>query len=165
MAKSKYKNVRQVIASLVCDDDFAVIDAAMKQMGDAKLVVGPANANIGGWGKADTDLQEDLAINGTTISGTSKYVEDYTSAGFKPTDHHFIYVKVDTTLDSDLYELSVGITKQSVLDDDKDIVLVVANNKKPVKVQVKEKATGEIVKEETYTLDLTFAEQVVDPNA
>ena len=156
MAKSKYFNVRQVIAGMLCDDDFKVIDAAMKQIEGAKIIVGPVNANIGGWGKADTDLQSELTVTGSTIKGTSKYVEDYTAAGFKSTDHHFIYLKVDTTLDQTIYDLTVGITKQSVLDTDKDIVLVVANNKKPVKLQVIEKATGNVVDEDTYGLDLTF---------
>lgn len=35
MAKSEYKNVRQFIAGILCDEDFAKVDAAMKSENQA----------------------------------------------------------------------------------------------------------------------------------
>ena len=155
MSKASYKNVRRTIQNMLNDDEFEIIDEAMSGKEGTKLVVG-AKPEV--FSKQVSSFQSGVTVEGLTIKGTLKEVtEQWTEAGFSENDHYFVYLLADTNIDQSKYDIKVGINQLTVLDDEKDIVIAVKkNNKKPVKLQIVDKTTGEIVDDDSYTLAVTF---------
>ena len=80
------------------------------------------------FGKTVTDLQENIAIRGDGISGTLKYVSDYTGFSSKTEEQSGNYLALYANVpDVDDVKITVTVTKPSVLDEDGTIVLRIAD--------------------------------------
>ena len=103
-------------------------------------------------GKMASDLQTGITISGDVISGTLKYVTDYTgfSNNVSQQSGNYLALKVGGVEDTDdvTVELIGGTVGHPItLDADRNIVLLIANTDQQVKVVVND--------EETMTYKLT----------
>ena len=81
------------------------------------------------FGLSVTDLQEGIAINGSEITGTLKYVDDYSSA-FSGAEASGNYLALHITvpgLDPEDYTITVTVTNPVTLDSDGIVVLRIAD--------------------------------------
>lgn len=116
--------------------------------------------------KSVNDLQSNVAINGTVITGTSKYVASYPDFSSKVAEQHgnYLALRVDS-VGADSVTVQVerndGTTKDPVtLDDDRLIVLLLDNGDTidysaidDIKVV---STMGEVIDTKIYTLDLNL---------
>ena len=93
------------------------------------------DANIGAsvdlFSKSVTDLQENITINGKVISGTLKWIDDYSSAFLPPEDEgNYLALHIDTTgATSGTVEVINGTHGQKDLDLSDGIVVLRITNK------------------------------------
>lgn len=104
------------------------------------------------FGKIVSDLQEGVSIGNTDISGTSKYVEDYTEAGFNmDLGHNFLALHF-TAEDEAVIRVGLDPTQGSgmvTLDEDGIFIGQLKDNNQLVRVEV---TKGDVVTTRVYTL-------------
>lgn len=106
------------------------------------------------FGKTVNSLQEDIVIGDSEITGTLKYVSDYTEFSSVASEQkgNYLALKVDTDSEETTVTVElVGGTKRPVtLDEDKNIVLLIKNkDTQSIKVTVD---NGEDSATKTYGL-------------
>lgn len=105
-------------------------------------------------GKSVTDLQSSISIRNSAITGTSLYVDDYTSAGFDMSiSHNFLALHIGAQEGATIQVELIGGDSEGhpiTLDADGLIVLQIRNKSQKVKVTA---TKGTDV--ETKTFDLT----------
>ena len=100
------------------------------------------------FGKVISDLQSDIVINDDNITGSLKYVTDYTGFSSNPEEQNGNYLAIHCTnnYEDPISVEIIGGTHGSVqLDSDGIIVLFIRNNEQEIKV-----TSGDLVK--TYSL-------------
>ena len=80
------------------------------------------------FGKTVSDLQQDISVGRTGITGTLKYVDDYTGFSGDPSlqSGNYLALHCEVPGASDV-SITVTVTNPSVLDPDGDIVLRIAD--------------------------------------
>ena len=101
------------------------------------------------WGYDCDDLQDSIVVGDDSISGTLKYIEDYSAAGFSPIDGNFIALKCESNVED--ATITVTVTNPSVLDSDGIIVLQIAD-KDTQTITVKVEKEGYVPVTKVYTL-------------
>ena len=110
------------------------------------------DATVDLWGKDCDDLQTGVTIADGKISGTLKYVADYTSAGFDMSQGtNFIALKVNVA-EGTTVKLKFN-NKTTTLDDDGIIVVQMTEAKKDLKMTFE--ATNEVGDKNSVELALT----------
>lgn len=112
-------------------------------------------------GKSVTDLQSNISIRNTAITGTSLYVEDYTSAGFDMSkSHNFLALHIGAQDGATIQVELLGGDSEGhpiTLDADGLIVLQIRNKSQKVKVTATKDSD---VETKTYSLTgLTLASE------
>lgn len=108
------------------------------------------------FGKVVSDLQSDITIANGKISGTSKYVADYTAAGFDADSHNFLALHATAEDGATITVELIGGTSGAVtLDSDGICVLAVSEDTTAVKFVA---TNGAEVETKVYELDLTLNE-------
>ncbi|MBO7452214.1 MAG: hypothetical protein J6U54_17950 [Clostridiales bacterium] len=80
------------------------------------------------FGKTVSDLQQDISVGRTGITGTLKYVDDYTGFSGDPSLQSGNYLALHCEVpDASDVSITVTVTNPSVLDPDGDIVLRIAD--------------------------------------
>lgn len=91
----------------------------------------PENGGVNLFGKNVSDLQSDVSVDGDEITGTLKYVTDYTgfSSNASEQSGNYLALKIETVPeDAETTVELVGGTKGPVaLDEDMNIVLLIKN--------------------------------------
>lgn len=101
------------------------------------------------WGYDCDDLQDSIVVGDDSISGTLKYIEDYSAAEFDPIDGNFIALKCESNIED--ATITVTVTNPSVLDSDGIIVLQIADkDTQTITVQVEKEGYVPVTK--VYTL-------------
>lgn len=101
-------------------------------------------------------MQSDIAIGGGKITGTLKYIADYTAAGFDMDNgNHFLALHY--TGDGTSLYVKKGSGNYTQLGEDGICISQITDAIETITVK-STKADGD-VKETTYTLDLTLEEQ------
>lgn len=95
------------------------------------------------------DLQDSIVVGDDSISGTLKYIEDYSAAGFSPIDGNFIALKCESNVED--ATITVTVTNPSVLDSDGIIVCQIAD-KDTQTITVKAEKEGYVTVTKVYTL-------------
>jgi len=101
------------------------------------------------WGYDCDDLQTDIVVGDDSISGTLKYIEDYSAAGFNPVNGNFIALKCEANVED--ATITFTITNPSVLDADGIIVGQIAD-KDTQTITVKAEKEGYVPVTKVYTL-------------
>ena len=105
-------------------------------------------------GKSVTDLQSSISIRNSAITGTSLYVDDYTSAGFDMSiSHNFLALHFEAQEGATIQVELIGGDSEGhpvTLDADGLIVLQIRNKSQKVKVTATKNTDVE-----TKTFDLT----------
>ena len=101
------------------------------------------------WGYDCDDLQDSIVVGDDSISGTLKYIEDYSAAGFDPIDGNFIALKCESNVEDAI--ITVTVTNPSVLDSDGIIVLQIAD-KDTQTITVKVEKEGYVPVTKVYTI-------------
>lgn len=109
-------------------------------------------------GKSVTDLQTGIEVGTNSISGTLKYIADYSSAGYAGEEASGNYIALHcTSEDADYITVEVvgGVHGEQRLDEDGIIIARIANNSQSIRVKAyKDNAVGNV---RTYRLtDLTL---------
>lgn len=80
------------------------------------------------FGKHINDLQSNVAVSGTGVTGTLKYVSDYTGFSSKVEEQSGNYLGLHAEVpEAEDATISVKVTKPVTLDSDGDIVLRIAD--------------------------------------
>ena len=109
------------------------------------------------FGKHVSDLQENVTVGATKITGTLKYVNDYTGFSSKVEEQsgNYLTIHADSTdADSITVELVGGTKGPVTLDEDGTIVIRITNPATQSVRVVATKGTDSITK--NYTLDVTL---------
>lgn len=105
-------------------------------------------------GKSVTDLQSSISIRNSAITGTSLYVDDYTSGGFDMSkSHNFLALHIEAQEGATIQVELIGGDSEGhpvTLDPDGLIVLQIRNKSQKVKVTATKNTDVE-----TKTFDLT----------
>lgn len=105
-------------------------------------------------GKSVTDLQSSISIRNSAITGTSLYVDDYTSGGFDMSkSHNFLALHIEAQEGATIQVELIGGDSEGhpvTLDADGLIVLQIRNKSQKVKVTATKSTDVE-----TKTFDLT----------
>ena len=105
-------------------------------------------------GKSVTDLQSSISIRNSAITGTSLYVDDYTSGGFDMSiSHNFLALHIEAQEGATIQVELIGGDSEGhpvTLDADGLIVLQIRNKSQKVKVTATKNTDVE-----TKTFDLT----------
>ena len=112
----------------------------------------PASEDL--FGKTVSDLQSNVAFGASGITGTLKYVENYTGFSSKTDEQQGNYLALhaaDPKADSVTVEVLGGTSGPRTLDSDGLIVLLI-RNKNTQKVQVKSYKDGAVKDTKTYSL-------------
>lgn len=128
-------------------------------MPDLTITVRAIPTGVDLFGKDATDLQEDIAVSDDKITGTLKYVTDYTGFSGEPSEQQGNYLAIHAEANDETATVKVGITKMSTLDPDGDIVLIVRGTDTPVTV------TAEADGKDTVTKTFSLADLVLTPEA
>lgn len=116
------------------------------------LAVAAEDSETEYWGKTSDDLQEDIAIANGVISGTLKYISDYSAAGFEG-GGNFIALKVGSS------ESISGVTyKCTVIDGNGQERTVTLDDDKVIVIQIKDKAAQKLrftAEKDGYGTDVT----------
>lgn len=120
--------------------------------------VEPETAEANLFGKTVGELQSDIVIDETSISGTLHYVTGYTgfSSVSEEQSGNYLALKVDAPEEAIIVVDLIGGTKGAVeLDSDRNIVLKIANkDAQSIEITMEQ---GDDIVEKTYTLsDLTL---------
>lgn len=109
------------------------------------------------WGKKASDLQSDVEINGSAISGTLKYIADYSSAFPAGLDSgNYICLHFGTNVPD--AEIEVSITNPVTLDEDGIFVGRIADkNLQTITVVARAEGYTDVTK--TYTLSDLICEE------
>ena len=113
------------------------------------------------FGKTVSDLQEDIIVSGSAITGTLKYVSDYTGFSSKPEEQSGNYLAIHCTVpqatDATItVEVVGGTSGPTRLGDDGIIVDKIANTSQKIKVVASKTGYTSVTK--TYSLTgLTLA--------
>lgn len=104
------------------------------------------------FGKTVSDLQSGIVISNGTISGTLKYVADYSSA-FGPDLDSGNYIALHCTVpDAEDAIITVTVANPSVLDEDGIIVCRIANkSSQTIRVVASKEGYPDVIK--TFTLN------------
>ena len=109
-------------------------------------------ANVDLFGKSVTDLQNGVSISGNAISGTLKYVSDYTGFSSKVAEQSGNYLVLHAEVpEVEDATITVTVTNPSVLDSDGIIVLRIADKDSQTVTVVASKEGYESVTK-TFTL-------------
>jgi len=109
------------------------------------------------FGKVVSDLQSGVEVGSGGITGTLKYVADYTAAGFDMDNgHNFLALHITGSTGSTLYVKKDTSTDYVQLGSDGLVVLQITDAVS--KVQLKAVKDG-VIKTTEYTLDLTLEEE------
>lgn len=106
------------------------------------------------FGLTESDLQENVTVSGTDVTGTLKAVANYTgfSSNVEEQSGHYIVVHVSSNKDSDFVAELIGGTKGPVtLDSDQTIVFLIKNTSQSIKVTATPK-DGSSAVSKTYSL-------------
>lgn len=112
----------------------------------------PASEDL--FGKTVSDLQENVVIGATGITGTLKYVDDYTGFSSKTEEQSGNYLAIhaaDSNADSVTVEVIGGTAGPRTLDSDGLIVLRIAD-KNTQSIQVKSYKDGVAKDTKNYSL-------------
>ena len=104
------------------------------------------------FGKTVTDLQENVVIGSSAITGTSKYVTGYTGFSSKPEEQEGNYLVIHcaaTDADSITVELVGGTKGPVTLDADGLIVELIRNTSQKIKVVA---TKGNLKEEKVFSL-------------
>ncbi len=107
------------------------------------------------FGKTISDLQENITVSGTAISGTLKYVTGYTGFSSKTDEQSGNYLAIhctvpDTTGATITVEVVGGTSGPSTLDADGIIVDKIANSNQKIRVVASKEGFASVTK--TFTL-------------
>lgn len=109
------------------------------------------------FGKTVSDLQENVALGTDAISGTLKFVEDYTSAGYDMSlGNHFIALHAESN-DGAVITCQVSGGSEVTLDEDGIVICQLADNTKTI--TLKATKDGETVTKTFSVSEMTFAEE------
>lgn len=111
------------------------------------------------FGKHIDDLQEGIVVGDDKITGTLKYVTDYTEFSGKASEQQGNYLALHATANDPTATVKVGITKMSTLEEDGIIVLIVKGTGTPVTV------TAEVEGKDPVTKTFSLADLVLTPEA
>lgn len=90
-----------------------------------KAIVDDDDADL--FGKDASDLQENIVISGNAISGTLKYVEDYSSAfSGELSSGNYLALHIEVPNEDDI-TITVKVTNPVTLDESGDVVLRIAD--------------------------------------
>lgn len=106
-------------------------------------------------GKSITDLQSSVSVSGDTISGTLKYIDDYTGFSGDPAEQVGHFLAVECTADEGdtiTLELIGGVHGPVTLDEDGICIIRITN---PATQKLKYTATGADGSTETRIWNLT----------
>ena len=112
----------------------------------------PASENL--FGKTVSDLQSGVEVGKNAITGSLKYVDDYTGFSSKTEEQSGNYLVIhaaDPTADSVTVEVVGGTSGPRTLDSDGIIVLRIAN-KNTQSVRVKSYKNGNVIATKNYGL-------------
>lgn len=104
-------------------------------------------------GKSVSDLQSDIVVGTNAITGTLKYVADYSSAGYAGDEASGNYIALhctSTDADSITVEVVGGVHGEQTLDEDGIIIARIANNQQ--KIRVRGYKDGTVANVVTYDL-------------
>lgn len=115
------------------------------------------------FGKSVTDLQTNVVVGTNAITGTLKYVADYSSAGYtgdEKSGNFLVFHSESTDADSISIEVVGGVHGEKTLDPSDGIAICrIANNAQ--KIRVKAYKDGTVANVKTYSL----ADLVLTPSA
>lgn len=105
-------------------------------------------------GKEITDLQSGVSIGDDAISGTLKYVTDYTGFSGDPAEQegHYLALHIDTDVEADsiTVQLIGGDHGPVELDSDRTNIFRIKNKQEKIKIVAKKEGYPDVVK--TYNL-------------
>ena len=104
--------------------------------------------------KSVTDLQSDIVVGANAISGTLKYISDYSSAGYAGDEASGNYLVIHSEAadaDSITVEVVGGVHGEQTLDVDGICICRIANNSQ--KIRVRAYKDGTVANVKTYSLD------------
>lgn len=100
------------------------------------------------------DVQSGVVIDGNLISGTSKYVEDFTELGFDmDLSHHFMALHMSAADGATIVCETVPGSHASAAFNDDDCVAQITENTTGIKVTV---TKGDVVEVSNYRLSFEF---------
>ena len=105
------------------------------------------------FGKTVSDLQSDIVVGSNAITGTLKYIADYTSAGYAGDEASGNYIVLHCAADdadSITVEVVGGVHGEQTLDVDGLIICRIANTSQ--KIRVKAYKDGQVANVQTYSL-------------
>lgn len=113
-------------------------------------------------GKVVADLQKDIAISANNITGTLKYIDDYTGFSGDPEEQvgHFLAFKVDFDEDYDSLTVETASSGEQTLDSDKTMVLRIV---KKAPFTVRAYKNSKCVSVKSYDVDQLVLEPAENP--
>lgn len=113
-------------------------------------------------GKVVADLQKDIAISANNITGTLKYIDDYTGFSGDPEEQvgHFLAFKVDFDEDYDSLTVETASSGEQTLDSDKTMVLRIV---KKAPFTVRAYKNSKCVSVKSYYVDQLVLEPAENP--
>ena len=105
------------------------------------------------FGKTVSDLQSDIVVGNNAITGTLKYIADYSSAGYTGDEASGNYLVIHCAADdadSITVEVVGGVHGERTLDVDGIVICRIANNDQ--KIRVKAYKDGQVANVQTYNL-------------
>ncbi len=105
------------------------------------------------FGKSVSDLQSNIVVGSNAITGTLKYISDYTSAGYAGDEaegNYLVIHSASTGADSVTVEVVGGAHGERTLDNDGICICRIANTSQ--KIRVKAYKDGQVVAVQTYSL-------------
>lgn len=98
-------------------------------------------------GKVVSDLQTGITVGRTAITGTLKYVTDYTGFSSDPAEQEGNYIAIHCTVPGeDGVTITAGINNPSTLDADGIDVIIVKNKNNPIVVRASKAGYEDVVK-------------------
>ena len=113
-----------------------------------KAIVDSDNADL--FGKEASDLQENIVVGADSITGTLKYVADYSSA-FGGDLAHGNYIALHCDAGVEGAEIVVKVTNPVTLDEDGNVVLRIADKSSQTITVVASKGSYSVTKEYSLT--------------
>ena len=104
--------------------------------------------------KSVTDLQTDIVVGANAITGTLKYIADYSSAGYagyEASGNYLVIHSEATDADSITVEVVGGVHGEQTLDVDGICICRIANTSQ--KIRVRAYKDGTVANVKTYSLD------------
>ena len=104
--------------------------------------------------KSVTDLQTNVVVGSNAITGTLKYIADYSSAGYtgdEKSGNFLVFHSASTDADSITVEVVGGVHGEQTLDVDGICICRIANTSQ--KIRVRAYKDGTVANVKTYSLD------------